>query len=79
MEFSRQEYWSGFLCLLQDFPNPGIKLTSLCLLHWQVDSFPLCHLESPKSTLRCLPNRNAQNTFMLNSSMNHKSPKLGTT
>ena len=24
--FSRQEYWSGFLCpLLEDLPNPGIK------------------------------------------------------
>jgi len=21
------------------FPNPGIKLASLCFLHWQVDSF----------------------------------------
>ena len=30
MGFSRQEYWSGLLCLLPgDLPHPGIKLMSL--------------------------------------------------
>ena len=35
MKFSRQEYWSGLLCLsARDFPNPGIEPTSLLrLLH----------------------------------------------
>ena len=30
-----------------DHPDPGIKPVFLCLLHWQVDSLPLCHLGSP--------------------------------
>ena len=39
IEFSRQEYWSGYHALLQEVfltqgSNPGL----LCLLHWQVDS-----------------------------------------
>ena len=39
MGFSRQEYWSGLpFPSPGDLPNPGIKPTSLCLLHWQVDS-----------------------------------------
>ena len=34
MEFPRQEYWSGLTCPSpEDFPNPGIKPASLCLLH----------------------------------------------
>ena len=38
----QQEYWSGLpFPLPGDLPNPGIKLTSLCLLHWQADSLPL--------------------------------------
>ena len=42
MEFSRQESWSGVPFLSQgDLPDPAIKPTSLCLLHWQVDSLPL--------------------------------------
>ena len=45
MEFSRQEYWSELPfsspgCL----PNPGINLHLLCLLHWQADCLPLCHI-----------------------------------
>ena len=48
MEFSRQEYWSGLLFPPPgDLPDPGIKFTSLCLLHWQADSLPLCHMGSP--------------------------------
>ena len=31
-----------------DLPNPGMELLSTCLLHWQVDSLPLSHLESPR-------------------------------
>ena len=48
MEFSRQGYWSRLpLPTPGDLPDPGIEPTSLCLLHWQVDSLPLCHLGSP--------------------------------
>ena len=39
--FSRQGYWSGLPRPLPgDLPDPGIQPTSLCLLHWQVGSFP---------------------------------------
>ena len=47
MEFSRQEYSSGL-----PFPSPGDLPTQgpnpclWCLLHWQADSLPLCHLGS---------------------------------
>ena len=48
MEFSRQKYWSeesfpssGYL------PDPGIKLRSLCLLHWQADSLQVVQPRSP--------------------------------
>ena len=42
MEFSRQEYWSRLpFPTLGDLPNPGMEPTTLCLLHWQVDSLPL--------------------------------------
>ena len=48
MKFSRQESCSGLLFPTpRDLPDPGIEPVSLCLLHWQVDSLPLCHLESP--------------------------------
>ena len=46
MGFSRQKYWSGL-----PFPTPGIFLNQgsnpyfLCLLHWQMDSLLLRHLE----------------------------------
>ena len=45
MGFSRQGYWSGL-----PFPSPGNlpnQGSDLCLLHWQVDSFPLSHQGSP--------------------------------
>ena len=46
MEFSRQEHWSGLpFPSPGDLPNPGIKPASLAL---QLDSLPLCYLESPK-------------------------------
>ena len=48
MGFRRQEYWSELpLPTLGDLPNPGIKPILLHLLHWRVDTLPLCHLESP--------------------------------
>ena len=38
MRFSRQEYWSGFLCAPpEDLPDPGIEPTSLivsCIGRW---------------------------------------------
>ena len=47
--FPRQEYWSIPVFLLQ-----GIFLTqglNLHLLHWQADSLPLSHLESPVQSI----------------------------
>ena len=45
MEFSRQEYCSGFLCPPQgDLPNPGTEPRSLAL---QADSLPRSHQGSP--------------------------------
>ena len=42
MEFSRQEYWSGWpFPPPGDLPEPGIEPCLLCLLHWQADSLPL--------------------------------------
>ena len=47
MEIFRQKYWSGL-----PSPTPGIFLTQglnpslLYLLHWQMDSSPLCQLEA---------------------------------
>ena len=42
MGFSRQGYWSRLPCPPPgDLPNPGIKPTSLSLLHWWVGSLPL--------------------------------------
>ena len=32
-----------------DLPDPGIKIASLHLQHWQVDSLPLCHLGNPNT------------------------------
>ena len=48
MEFFRWEHWSGLpFPIPGDLPDPGIENPHLlCLLHWQVDSFPLSHLES---------------------------------
>ena len=42
IEISRQDYWSKLPFPTQgDLPDPGIKLSLLHLLHWQVDSLPL--------------------------------------
>ena len=47
MKLSRQEYWSELHFLLQGvFLTSGSNLSLLCLLHWQADSLPLCHLIS---------------------------------
>ena len=47
MGFSRQEYEEGRHFLLQGiFPTQGSNPSLLCLLHWQADSLPLCHLGS---------------------------------
>ena len=51
VEFSRQEYWSGF-----PFPTPGCLLDAeiepdlLRLLHWQADSFPPVPPGKPRHT-----------------------------
>ena len=48
MDFSRREYWSGFLC-----PSPGIcpiQGSNLRLLHCQADSLPPSHQGSPYFT-----------------------------
>ena len=51
MEFSKQEYWSGLPCPTPGhLPDPGIKLTSLCLLHWQTGSLPLAPPGKPPFT-----------------------------
>ena len=48
MQCSRQEYWSGFpFPPPAGLPDPGIETHLLHLLHWQMDSLPLCHLGSP--------------------------------
>ena len=65
--FSRQEYCSGLPPLLQDFPDPGVKPSLLCLLHWQVDSLPLALAAKPlqvhlalRSSMNCnLPESSA--------------------
>ena len=42
MGFSRQEHRSGLpYPPLRDLPDPGIKISFLCLLYWQVSSLPL--------------------------------------
>ena len=50
MGFPRQEYWNGLpFPIPGDLPHPGIKPTSLHLLHWQAVSLPLNHLGSSGS------------------------------
>ena len=43
-------WWPGFTCSMacRIFPD---QILNLCLLHWQVDSYPLYHQGSPKSIL----------------------------
>ena len=50
MEVSTKNNEMGCHFLLQGiFLTQGSNLHLLCLLHWQVDSLPLCHLGSPNS------------------------------
>ena len=52
MGFSRQEYWSGLLCLLQRiFPSQGSNPHLLRLLYWQVGSLPLVLPGKPTHTI----------------------------
>ena len=48
IEFPRQNYWSElpFPTLADPF-NQGSNQHLLHFLHWQADSLPVCHLESP--------------------------------
>ena len=48
MEFSKQEYWSGFLLpTLGDFPTKKLNPHLFCLLHWRVCSLPLAPCGKP--------------------------------
>ena len=38
---------SCYFLLQGIFPTQGSNLCLLCLLHWQADSLPLCHVGSP--------------------------------
>ena len=46
IEFSRQEYWSGFP-FQGIFPTQGLNVHLLHPLHWQAESLPLRHLGRP--------------------------------
>ena len=49
MEFSSQKYWNELpFPTLGIFQNQGLNP---CLLHWQADSLPPCHLGSPKEAI----------------------------
>ena len=51
LEFSRQEYWSGFPCPPPgDLPNPGIEPMFLKSPALQADSLPLPPPGNPPST-----------------------------
>ena len=52
MGFSRQEYWVGCYFLFQGLFV--IKGLNPCLLHWQADSLPLSHQESPRHIIEGL-------------------------
>ena len=48
MGFSKQEYWSGFLCPpLGDLHDPGIQPRSPVSSALQADTIPLSHWGSP--------------------------------
>ena len=51
--FSRQEYWSGLPCPPPGvIPYLGIKLASLCLLHWHLGSLLQAQPGSPRETVK---------------------------
>ena len=55
MEFSKQEYWDGLPCPSPgDFPDPGIELVSLSLLHCQAGFSPLAPPGKPLFTVRSM-------------------------
>ena len=45
--------WGCHFLLQGIFPTQRSNLHLLCLLHWQADASPLCHLGSPFSTTLC--------------------------
>ena len=51
--FPKQEYWSGLPCPLKDFPDPGIKPTSLLSPALAAGSLPLA---PPGKPHRCSKN-----------------------
>ena len=56
MGFSRQEYWSGLLALLQAiFPTQGSNPCLFHLLHWQVGSLLLAPPYLPQIILNPMP------------------------
>ena len=78
MGLFRQEYWSGLpFPPPGDFPDPGMNLCLLCLLHCRQILYPLNHQGSPISFLNSpvfgfCPDHNGDNTkrgFTLRSSI----------
>ena len=54
MGYFKKEYWSGLLCpLTGDLPDPGFKLPSFSLLHWQECSLPLEPPGKSKKKILC--------------------------
>ena len=49
MEFSRQEYWSGFPLRGSSQPSYWTCVLCVSLLSWRADSLPLNHLGSPNT------------------------------
>ena len=49
MEFSRQEYWSGFPLRRSSQPSYWTCVVCVSLLRWRADSLPLNHLGSPNT------------------------------
>ena len=74
MEFSRQEYWSGFpFPFLGDLPDPGIKSGSFAS---QVDSLPSELQESSRRTEPTLKNWEGPANMQI-LSLGHKTRKPG--
>ena len=53
-DFPGKEYWNSIS--YSTGPSRPRNLSLLCLLHWQEDSLPLCHLRSPKRVLYLVAN-----------------------
>ena len=81
MEFFKQEYWNGL-------PSGTISLSRrsswvkdqthvFCVvLHWQVNSLPLCYPEKPKAYHSYLVSSVPQSCPTLCNPMNHSTPRL---